>query len=204
MRAYPLFFIAFLLLAGQNVFAQEETYPDEEITVPVWEDIISTPYSEGDRNFVISMGVLFPTLFFGDVNNNQHGLRLGGTGSLNFNYFLTPNIFVGGELSGSFGGTRGGNMLYIIPFGARVGYQFLYHRFEFPVSLMVGGAMQRYINKGYFGLVVKPGASAFWRFNSDWSFGLNSVWWFVPQWPRNGHAVYGNFIELTLAARFHL
>jgi hypothetical protein len=98
-------------------------------------------------------------------------------------------------------------MLYMIPFGLRVGYQFVVNRFEFPLSLMVGAAPQRKLEEGYFGPILKPGASAFWRFNADWSFGLNAAWWFVPQWPKpeSGvrHSVYGNFLELTLSARYH-
>ena len=201
-RTCSLFLIFFLLLLGQSVFAQEDAYPEEE-PGPDWGSIASSPYTFGDRNFIISLGVLIPTFFGGDIENNEHGLRLGGTGSLAFNYFLNSNFFVGGELAGSFSGTRGGNMLYMVPFGVRAGFQFLLHRFEFPVSVMLGGIASRYLDRGYFGLIVKPSASAYWRFSPEWSFGLNSAWWFVPQWPRNGNKVYGNFMELTLSARYH-
>jgi hypothetical protein len=95
-------------------------------------------------------------------------------------------------------------MLYIVPFGARIGYQFLFQRFEFPVSLMLGGAAQMYLERGYFGPIAKPAAAAYWRFSPDWSFGFNCAWWVVPQWPRNRHTVYGNFVELTMSARYHL
>jgi hypothetical protein len=124
-------------------------------------------------------------------------------GSLAFNYFLGPHLFLGGELGGMFAGTRGENMLYIVPFGIRVGYQFILKRFEFPLTLMVGGAPQKYLDKGYFGLIVKPGAAGFFRFNPDWSFGLNANWWMVPEWPKNGKNVLGNFLEITLSARYH-
>ena len=104
---------------------------------------------------------------------------------------------------GMFIGTRAGNMLYIIPFGLRVGYQFWYKRFEFPISILIGAAPQRYVGKDYFGPILKPGVSAFWRLNTDWSFGLNGEWLFVPQWPSNGNNAIGNFLELTLSARYH-
>ena len=200
-RIQVFFLIVFLLFSGMYLTAQEED-PDEYPPESEWIDIISAPYSPGDRNFVITLGVLFPVYFSG-IDNNQHGLSLGGFGSLAFNYFFTSEIFLGGELSGMFSGTRGGNMLYIIPFGVRIGYQFWYRRFEFPVSLMVGGASQRYLGKSYFGPILKPGASIFWRYNPEWSFGLNTVWWFIPQAPENGNNVNGNFIELTLSARYH-
>ena len=203
LRVCSLFFLLVLLFSGQSLFAQGWDDPDDDPFTP-WEPFAATPFEAGDRNFVISLGTLIPTVFIGDeIENNRHGLALGGVGSLAFNYFLTPTIFVGGELAGTFIRTRGRNMLYIVPFGARIGYQLVFNRFEIPVSLMLGGARHAYLGNVYFGPIVKPGASFFWRFNPDWSFGLNSNWWFTPQWPRNGHNVFGNFLELTLSARYH-
>jgi len=205
-RALSLLFILFFAFSGLNLAAQEdigpEENPDEAPPDSEWEEIVTAPFSAGDRNFTITLGVVIPVLFSG-IDNNQHGLSIGGTGSLAFNYFVTQNIFVGAELSGMFASTRGGNMLYIIPIGVRLGYQFWYGRFEFPVSLMIGAAPQRYLEKGYFGPILKPGASVFWRFNPEWSFGFNSLWWLIPEWPKNGNDSIGNFVELTLSARYH-
>jgi len=206
-RTWSIFLIVFLIFCGLSLYAQEGGYqeedPDDSIPEEEWDEIIIAEYSPGDRNFVVSLGTVIP-LFFTGIDNNQHGLSIGWYGSLAFNYFITPRIFFGGELSGMFISTRGGNMLYIVPIGARVGYQYSYKRFEFPVSIMIGVAPQKYLEKGYFGPIVKPGASAFWRYNPEWSFGINGVWWFVPQWPKNGNNTYGNFFELTLSARYHL
>jgi hypothetical protein len=65
----------------------------------------------------------------------------------------------------------------------------------------VGFAPQTYLEKKYLGFFVKPGVSAFWRFNPDWSFGLNAAWWWVPQWA--ARTVHGNFLELSVSARYH-
>jgi len=200
-RTLSLILILFFVFSGLGLFAQEED-GEEPPFDSEWVDIVSEPYSPGDTNFTITLGLVFPA-FVSGIDTGDHGLSIGGTGSLAFNYFFTSNFFVGGELSGMFAGTRRGNMLYMVPFGVRVGLQFWYGSFEFPVSLMIGAAPQSYIEKGYFGLFLKPGASVFWRFNPDWSFGLNGNWWFVPQWPANGYDTYGNFIELTLSARYN-
>jgi hypothetical protein len=196
-----------LVLTGLSLYAQEGDPPEEEpgesLPEAEFEEIMVAEYSPGDRNFTVSVGVIAP-LFFSGIENNRHGLSAGGYGSLAFNYFITPRFFVGGEISGMFAGTRGGNMLYIVPIGVRAGYQFTYRRFEVPVSLMIGAAPQKYLEKGYFGPIFKPGASVYWRFNPDWSFGMNGFWWFVPQWPSNGNNSLGNFLELTLSARYHL
>ena len=211
-RIWSIFLVIFLLFPGLGLFAQEERPGGQPVLPPIesdWYDFDESLYSRGDRTFTMTMGVIFPTLFVGEtLDPDGHGIRMGGTGSLAFNYFLGPHLFIGGELSGMFAGTRGGNMLYIIPFGLRIGYQFIAGRFEFPLSLMVGAAPQSRRDDGYFGLILKPGASVFWRFNPDWSFGLNSNWWWVPQWPRpvDGvrHTVHGNFLEITLSARYHI
>ena len=197
-----IFLFASSLTLHAQVNIPSEERPDAPPIDSEWIDFPTTVYTKGDKTFNITLGLMIPTYFSG-IDGQGHGLSLGGTGSLGFNYFLTPYIFLGGEFGGMFAGTRGGNMLYIIPFGVRAGYQFIFGRFEVPLSLLVGAAPQRYIEESYFGLILKPGASLFWRFNPEWSFGLNTLWWFLPQWPANGKNSNGNFLEVTLTARYH-
>ena len=206
-RFWPFLFI--LLFIFSPVFAQED--PDESPLPPPadseWFDREYYIYSSGDHTFNISLGVIFPTIFTGQDGSLDMGLGLGGVGSLAYDYHLLPNFFVGAEVNVMFASTRGNNNLFIIPIGARIGYQFVYRRIEVPVSLMAGFAPQLYTGENYFGLVMKPRVSFFWRYNPDWSFGFNTAWWFLPQWARDSNRepqnVYGNFLELTLSARYH-
>ncbi len=189
--------------ANAAIWAQEAA--PEIPTEPIWDGSVPTLYSKGDKTFVISLGTIVPMLYttgdFGTVKNNSD---IGGAGSLAYNYFLTPHFSLGGEFGGMFSGTVGENMLYIMPFGLKATYQFVRAPFEFPLSLMVGGATQTYLDTDYLGLIVKPGAAVFWRQGPDWSFGLNANWWWVPQWTDSKDTtVFGNFLELTLAARYH-
>jgi len=184
--------------------------PDPPPIISEWIFDNDSAYRRGDRTFLITFGFIFPTVFGGAVENNNHNIKTGGTGTLAFNQFLTSNIFVGGELSGMFAGTVGKNTFTVLPaYGLKLGYQFVLWRFEFPVSIFAGAGHQRRmpLEDAYYGLIFKPSASVFWRFNQEWSFGLNAVWWLIPQWAaeREGikHNVYGNFLELTLSARFH-
>jgi hypothetical protein len=212
-RGVPFLLALFFLLSPFSVSAQEDGNDADEIPVESdWDAGPATLYSAGDKTFSISIGVLFPVLFLNEggepyARNYPPGnVHIGGTGSLSFNYFLSPHLFLGGELEGMFAGTLGGNMLSIVPMGIKVGYQFIAGSFEFPLSLMAGIAPQSYSNNiGYFGFFLKPQGAVFWRFNPEWSFGLNTGWWFVPQWPAAGpeHHRYGNFIELTFSARYH-
>jgi hypothetical protein len=199
------FLVAVALLWGPLFYAAAQ---EEEPEVPIesdWSDIVSTAYTRGDKTFTISLGPLFPAVFIGESGKIDGNVKIGGTGSLSFNYFLSSAVFVGVEVSGMFAPTLGDNMVYIVPMGIRIGYQFVLRSFEFPLALMIGMAPERYLeNEGYFGFFMKPSASVFWRFNSSWSFGLNTGWWWVPQWTSNkAENVHGNFVELTLSARYH-
>ena len=191
---------------------EEEEPPYEGIPIESdWDGYISDLYSRGDQTFTISLGVTFPTVFLsnGKVIPHQFDQPVGGTGSLAYCYFLNANIFLGGEIGGIFNGTVAKNVVYLIPIGARVGWQFVISRFEFPLYVVTGVAIHRYLDYGYAGFFLKGVASAFFRYNPDWSFGINVDWGWYPQWPmENGQRVPeknvdGNIFGITLSARYH-
>ena len=190
-----------LLFALLPVYAQDSSPDNPEAPAEIdWFEY--EVYSRGDRPLYISLGLVFPTVFIGAPA--YMGLSVGGAGILSYDYFLTPNVFLGGEIGGMFSFSRSGHSLFIIPFGARIGYQFVFRRIEIPLTLMVGLAPQLYLNQNYFGPIVKAGGSVFYRYNSSWSFGINTSWWLIPQWSTGPNpAVYGNFLELTISARHH-
>jgi hypothetical protein len=196
-----LFLLVFSASAQEG---EEEEEPEEPPIESDWSGLIAPLYSRGDRIFSISLGALFPTVFYEGSKKVEGNVKIGGTGALAFNYFLDSHWFVGAEISGMFAPTLGENMLYIIPMGVRAGYQFILGSFEFPLSFMIGFAPQRYKDMGHCSLFLKPSAGAFWRFSTEWSFGINTGWWWVPQWPEDkSKSAYGNFMELTLCARYH-
>ncbi|MDR3355813.1 MAG: hypothetical protein LBO04_01335 [Spirochaetaceae bacterium] len=189
---------------GEYIEGEEDGNANLPITTD-WDGIPLTGYTRGDQTFTISLGVLFPLFFVsksGDLLENK--LFIGGTGSLAYNYFWNSNLFIGGILQGSFSQTLGKNFLYLIPIGITAGYQFVLRRFEFPFSITVGGMTEQYLTYNGYWMFLKPQASGFFRFNSDWSFGLNAAWWIVPQWSKEPEKdATGNFFELTLCARYH-
>jgi hypothetical protein len=166
-----------------------------------WDYYYDEGFANGDQTFIISLGTVFPIGF----PNNKIDPPVGGTGSLAYNYYLTPHVFIGAEVSGMFLPTLGGNVLYIIPIGIRGGYQFNIWRLEFPLNLTFGMVWHSHLDNGYFGIYAKAGGSAFFRATYTWSFGLNANFYWFPEWiindPSKNHD--GFFIDLTLSARYH-
>jgi hypothetical protein len=197
-----MFCLAFSLMPA----AAQEGGDEEQEPIPSdWSNFMPNLYARGDQTFNISLGLTFPVLFIGASGEKlPNNISLGGTLSLSYNYFITSGFFVGGELGLMFAGTVGSNMLFIVPFGVRAGYQVVLSRFEFPVSLTIGGAPETYLETNYFGLWMKPEVSVFFRFSPDWSFGINGAWWWLPQWTAEpSKDANGHFVELTLSARYH-
>jgi hypothetical protein len=194
-----------LMMSLSLLAAQEDGDPAVE---PDWEDDYYKDdlYGFGDQTFGMSLGVVFPTLLInnGRSINPNFSPPVGGTGSLAYNYYLNAHFFVGAELAGMFISTLRGNTLFLIPLGIRAGYQFNIWRLEFPISAAIGMAWHRYLSMGYYGMYLRGGFSAFFRVTNQWSFGLSSNWFWFPEWTddRSKNA-YGNFVDLTLSARYH-
>jgi hypothetical protein len=202
------------LCRGMIVYAQEEESDEdaeEEVPFDEYEGIMPSLYSSGEQMLSFTVGAVIPLFYTnsdGTALNGGTNINVGGGGYLSYSYFLAPHFFVGGEAGGAFAGTIGENMLYIVPFGVRVGYQFTFSiknlRFEIPVSLTLGGVTQKYLETDYFGLFLKPTVSGFFRLNPDWSFGLNAGWQLIPQWTKESRKdMIGHFLEVSLSARFH-
>jgi len=210
-----LLVIPLIILAGTSlIHAQEEDDDEDDKDIYIetdWSSANVSRYSRGDQIFSIGLGIVKP-LFYVDKQNGYLStkMNLGGMGSLMYTYFLDSNFFLGGELSGMFASTVGENMYFIVPIGFFGGYQFVVKRFEFPLSMMMGIAPQTHQDRSYFGFFSKINASAYFRFNTDWSFGLSTGFWWVPEWTSktrdgyNGNVnIHGFFWELKLGARYH-
>jgi hypothetical protein len=195
-------FLLILLLNFTLLYAQEdETPPDGD-----WDYFYPDSNTGGDQTVTISFGTVFPTVFFNNGQRIDHNFKppVGGTGTLSYNYYINSNFFVGGEINLMFLSTIGENMYYAFPLGVRAGYQLYFWRLEFPINFTVGMVWHRYLSFKYYGLYLKGGPAAYFRFSSSWSFGLSSNWYWLPQWTDDrSKNVYGNMIDLTLSARYH-
>jgi hypothetical protein len=218
----------FLLLAlccfagpGAFLYAQED-YPAYDESIPDgedeggadesdWNKYIPDMYSKGDQTVNISLGTIFPVVFINNGNVIPHNISppVGIVLSLSYNYFMGANFFIGGEFGINTALTLGQNMVFIVPIGLRAGWQFIISRFEIPLSAAIGLAPQKYLDYGYFGMYLRATAAAYYRFNPNWSFGLNADWSWYPQWPMKNNIrtpekdVYANIVGVTLSARYH-
>ncbi|MDR1127310.1 MAG: hypothetical protein LBL06_04190 [Treponema sp.] len=196
-KAIAFFLIVFCLFP---TFAQDE----EEVPIEEWDVEAPSLYTSGEQNFAISVGLVLPLFFNGREGQTVNNVNAGSMLSLAYNYYLASHFFLGGEIGGMFAATLGENMLYIVPFGLRIGYEFVLGRFEFPFSVMFGAATQKYLETDYFGFFLKPMVSIFFRFSPDWSFGLNSAWWIVPEWVSESRKdITGHFLEITISVKYH-
>jgi hypothetical protein len=210
MRSPRHLLILLCLFCRISLFAQE----DAEEAPPIesdWSGYLPNVYSRGDQIFNIQLGLVFP-LFYVDQELGvlDTKMDMGGMATLSYVYFLNAHWFLGGELSGAFFSTEGKNNYFIVPMGFKTGYQFIFRRFEFPLSLMIGAAPQQRLGGSYFGLFVKPAVAAFFRFNPDWSFGINAGFWWVPQWTETRYSnhsdsvnIHGFFLEASIGVRYH-
>ncbi|GMO51511.1 MAG: hypothetical protein Ta2G_09260 [Termitinemataceae bacterium] len=170
-----------------------------------------TGYSRGDQMFWINLGTLIPLgVTYNDKIERENNIKVGGTGSLKYSYFIFPDIFIGAELQGSFSPTLAKKFFFTIPITFHAGYQFRVWRFEFPLLVSIGGATQTYDKtEELYGLAIKAEGSVYFKCFPDWDFGVNFAYWAFPQityidkkrTPQ--YDATGHFLEITVGARYH-
>jgi hypothetical protein len=189
---------------NDNSQTEADTEPDVDIYIP-------DMYTSGDQTVNISLGAVIPTVFLnrGSVIDHNINPPIGYILSAAYIRFLGSNFFLGGEIGFASAYTLGENALYIIPIGARVGWQFVFRRFEFPLYAAIGMAPQRYLDREYFGMYLKGAASAYYRIHPNWSFGISADWSWFPQWPMEDGKripdkdIDANLFNVMLSARYH-
>jgi hypothetical protein len=183
---------------GQNEERSPERYQID--------DFVPT-YALGDQMMLINLGVIIPLFFaLGPDGMTDTNLSLGVTGNLQWHSFLTPKVTLGGELGGMFAFSPS-RTLYMVPITFRASYWFENYPFEFPVYLGVGINFSRLPDEAFkVDPIIKPGVSAFWNMNSEWAFGVNMVYWIVPQIYFEDDLAdenrIGNFLDITLSALY--
>lgn len=152
----------------------------------------------GDQFIQLELMPLFP-LNFGKQ------LSVGGAIGLGYHRFLTKFIAVGVDVMFGYNTTIGSNLFTMIPLTAGITFQPFIKRFEFPITVNIGAALENYLQYNYFpGLVLKGDAGCFFRMNENWSFGLKCQFMYLPQWYKDSSKNdYYLGIMASIGARYH-
>ncbi len=189
-----LFLVVF---ASGLAVAQEEEEESPQV-------IAFAAHTLGDQALGISAGLLIPLFFQEFQGGEYHGtnLSLGGVGSLQWSAYLSAYWRMGIEVAGAFAFSPNLKTLLILPLTLKVAYLINVSRFEIPISLGVGVSIIRYREWSHLDIIAKPGIGAYWRYDHNWSFGINMEWWLDfqyvdPAYQPVEQARIGNFLAIT-------
>lgn len=163
------------------------------------------PIRKGDQYISLSAGPEFALFYIAPSGiNTATKLNLGGMFEIGYSQFITSHLALGGEINFGFHSTLGENIYFYLPLLFKTTYVFIAGRFQFPVSLGVGGAFETYDSKNYFGPVLKPEIGAYYQYSNEWSFGITAGYTMVPQWYTNSsYNRTGNFLGINAGFRYH-
>ena len=199
-RAWVILFM--LLISLPVMLSAQDSNPD----VDEWEDFRTDLYVRGDQTVIISAATAFELFFLNGSEklNMNFNPPVGGAGSFSYNYYLSSNFFLGGEIAVQFMPSIRGDTLFTVPLGIRAGYQFVLGKIEIPLSLGFGMTWARFLNLGYYGIYGRGGLGIYYRATTSWSFGITTNWYYYPQWTNDRERnVHGNMLDLLLSARYH-
>ena len=203
--------LALLLAFSFSLVAQEAEQDNitenPEVEVPA--ESAKEPEIQTDEDYVFKLNQ--PGDWFVKVGVNgafpiqpatmNFGLDL----NLGFYYFLAPFFAVGGDISFDYNPTVGEKVFYCIPFMAKALFQYSIGKFEIPLILGFGGAIERHNSNFYFGMIIKPEIGLFYRINPDWSIGGTCGISILPQWYKNPEYNYtGYILNAGVSVRYHL
>jgi hypothetical protein len=165
----------------------------------------------GDQTFSINAGVILPLFIFGVDGYSAGGfsrLSLGAAGSLRWGTFLNNEMTIGVDLGGMFAFTKVGRTLIMLPVTGMYTYAIRFYPFEVFLQAGLGVNFTKLEDDLYIGPILKPGAAFYWNYSGEWSFGLQTEYWFVPEIyfgdePPAEHTAFGNFLGITLSVLYH-
>ncbi len=187
----------------------EEDQPEDGVAVGDMESFDSTsPFLPGEQTISLSAGVQIPLFIAPEEQaTDEAKLKLGGSFSFGYQYFLARGFAIGGTVAGAFNGTIGGNSLFIAPLSFKTAYWWSLLPFELSVGAEIGGYILRVNNHGMLGPFAKVGGGAYWRSATAWSIGLQSHLWIVPEIHVGDYADLtrtAGMVEVSAIAVYHL
>ena len=201
LKIIVLAFCAFFLAA--NFYAQDnsDSSSEDENAPDIYDDIeyVYQQNASGDQFINIRIMPNFPLNF-------DNTLHIGGQITVSYNRFLTSWLAVGAELAFGYNPTIGSNIFTYIPMTACVTFLPTIKKFEFPITVNAGVAVENYLSNTYFpGLVLRAGAGAYYRINESWSAGIEGFFTYMPQWYFNDSSKndYLNMASVSAGMKYH-
>ena len=199
-----LFISMMMGLSAQEV----DPPPPEESEVVIISRVL------GDQFLNIALGLQIPLIIqnpTGQPPTSPINLELGGSGALAWGAFLGNNFSLGIDISASYSGDINGKGFFAVPIGIHGDYFFRFAPFELPIHLGLGLHILSYNDIVSVGMMIKTGLSFYWNAFEDWSFGLNVMYWWLPELyldsdpntPPSSMNRFGNFLEITLSAMYN-
>ena len=190
--------VLMICLCAVSVSAQDSSQNNDN-------DIHSAPdytyktNDAGDQYIKIALMGVFP-LNFGDH------LQTGGAAELGYHRFVNSLVALGFDVQFGYNPTIGSNMYTYVPMTFTATFQPYVGKFEFPLTVGVGTALESYLSRNYFpALVLKGEAGFFFRATESWSFGVESQYMYMPQYyySHPEYNDYGLFLTAGIVARYH-
>lgn len=206
MKTLRSFLVAVVLcVAGGGVFAQTGQPP-----IDIDPNQVLAPRTLGSQIFSIDLGTTIPLFSYGPNGEYTPGVNLtvGFDGALRWAAFLTGNLSLGVDVNGSITFGANADAFFQVLLGPQIGYFFRFDNFEIPISLTPGLAVLTYkadYTSVQFGL--KPTVGFYWDATSNWSFGINASYWWMPEYypgplPPASQTRVGNYLTLSLSALY--
>ena len=190
------------------LFAQADDPESDEDTTFEYET-----NGKGDQYIKLGLFGNFPLSFGNPFKLDENRklaegyLYVGGAVEIGYFRYLNNWFALGAELLVAYNPTIGSNSLVMIPITVGAAMQPSIGKFEFPVALSLGIGFETCQNKKYFpSPVAKVEAGAFYRITESFSVGTTGLFVYVPQWSMidgSVHYDYGNFLMVSVSARYH-
>ncbi|MBN1699826.1 MAG: hypothetical protein JW881_20085 [Spirochaetales bacterium] len=189
-----------LLLVFILIMMQTFVYGKEE-------SVIALPGHElGDQTFSLTVGLFIP-LFFQDFTGEYLSANstLGTAGHLQWSAYINSSVRLGLEFGGALSFDPNMKIYLMMPIAAKASYIFNVSRFEFPINLAIGVNILKYgDDRTNTVFLVKPGASVYWRFDANFSFGIDCAWWWNLEFPvGEDPAIMANFLTISPSLFYH-
>lgn len=205
-----LLFAAFAMLLFTPLAAQEAGSDGEmpEDSVVTEDDEFEYKLNQkGDQFLQFNIGGSLPLNFpnVKSVFNGTQKLGFGGIFGLSYNYFITDNFIVGGEVNFGFNNSIANHVFNYIPLMVFASYQISAKNWEIPVKAGFGFCIENFIGYHYPGMIGKLEAGVFYRLAPSWSIGMEGCYYVMPQFDKSykNNFFIGQFAGLSLSLRYH-